>query len=181
MTEANVRTSANHVNTSECHLEVSSQNQISARWSAVLSEQHRQLEKEISDLNQKLSQPQCQILLLDTHLKKLIKAVVLHLELEAFFLAPSLSNGQLPLLRSQQLSQGYLALRHTCDAILNDLHALKLSTGNGGRINREQMQPIRIFLNSIHQRLTEEDQIYSEISQNNSESAYRAGEKNDSL
>jgi len=135
------------------------------RWAGVLTEQHRQLEAEIRSTDQFLARSECNLLQLDTQLKKLLKAVVLHLELEAFFLTPALQNKHFPLHQEQQLAQGYLALKHTCDAILNDVRLLKLSADQRGQITSQQMQPIRIFLASICQRLLQEDQIYSAIDQ----------------
>ncbi len=133
-----------------------------SQWSGTLLAQHRQLESEIAATYQLLAREVCLLLPLDTQLKKLVKGLILHLELEACYLTPSLQNSELTLLQKQQLTQGYSLLQRTCDATLKYLHALKLEFGNG-QVKPQHITHISQFLADISQRLRDEDQVYTTI------------------
>lgn len=132
------------------------------QWSAVLLQQHEQLEIEIASIQRLLKRDSCHLLLLDKPLKKLIKGVVIHLELETCFLVPALHSSELSTEQKYSLTQGYKKLQQTCHNTSEFIHHLKLTKGNR-LINQENNQNIGAFLHEISQRLQDESVIYSRL------------------
>lgn len=131
-----------------------------SQWPEKLMAQHSQLDREINAINTLLTQDVCRLLQLDARLKKLIKGVITHLELEACFLAPILETSDVSPRQKDCLSRGFKALYGTCHATTDYIQALKLASGNG-LVKPEHTIRITKFLTDIKNRLNDEDNIYS--------------------
>ncbi|WP_415885670.1 hypothetical protein ACMXYO_13800 [Neptuniibacter sp. QD37_6] len=134
--------------------------QNNTQWSAVLLTQHKQLEEEIANIQRLLARDFCHLLQLDKALKRLIKGVVIHLDLETCFLVPALQGSELSAQQKLALTQSYKKLQQTCHNTSDYIHHLKLTKGNR-LINMENNLNIQSFLQEISQRLKDEDSIYS--------------------
>ncbi|WP_415889182.1 hypothetical protein ACMXYV_14550 [Neptuniibacter sp. SY11_33] len=134
--------------------------QNNTQWSAVLLTQHKQLEEEIANIQRLLARDFCHLLQLDKALKRLIKGVVIHLDLETCFLVPTLQGSELSAQQKLALTQSYKKLQQTCHNTSDYIHHLKLTKGNR-LINMENNLNIQSFLQEISQRLKDEDSIYS--------------------
>lgn len=62
-----------------------------AEWARVLLHHHRDLRREIEQLRTLVRDPRCRLLQLEARLRRLGRAVSMHLELEACFLEPALA------------------------------------------------------------------------------------------
>ncbi len=122
--------------------------------------QHIQLESEINTISTLVAQGECHLLQLDARLKKLIKGVLTHLELESCFLASVLGSFNLSHQHHVCLTQGFQALEQTCKETVIYLHSLKLALGNGP-VEPEHAVRINQLLHDIHARLESEDIVYS--------------------
>ncbi len=129
-------------------------------WPENLMAQHKQLHIEIEAIHTMLSQPICRLLQLDARLKKLIKGVITHLELESCFLAPVLKTDIISVRKKNSLNQGFQDLYKTCHATTDYIQALKLALGNS-TIESKHSVHISQFLTDIMNRLNDEDVIYS--------------------
>lgn len=131
-----------------------------SQWPEKLMAQHNQLDLEIDAINTLMAQSVCRLLQLDARLKKLIKGVITHLELEACFLTPILEASDVSPQQKDSLSQGFKALYRTCHATTDYIQALKLALGNV-LVKPEHTIRITQFLTDINNRLNDEDVIYS--------------------
>lgn len=131
-----------------------------SQWPEKLMAQHNQLDAEINAINVLLGQDVCRLLQLDARLKKLIKGVITHLELEACFLTPMLVTSNVSAEENDSLSKGFKALYKTCHDTTDYIQALKLELGNG-LAKPEHIIRITNLLANINNRLNDEDAIYS--------------------
>lgn len=138
------------------------QKQQNYQWSAVLLQQHEQLAQEIQGIQRLLERDLCYLLQLDKALKKLIKGVLTHLELETCFIVPGLTGSELSDRQKYALTQGYTQLQQTCHDTSQYLHRLKLTKGNC-LISHDNHLKISHFLQEISQRLQDEDLIYARL------------------
>tara|TARA_R110001583_G_scaffold15007_5_gene62285 strand:- start:2217 stop:2708 length:492 start_codon:yes stop_codon:yes gene_type:complete len=134
-------------------------------WPTTLVAQHLQLDLEIDSIKKMLVQGNSSFIHIETRLRKLTKGLLIHLELEACFLAPILENSDISPSQKNSIKQGYDILSNTCHATSDYLHALKLSCGNA-LIETQQARHIGEFLKEIKNRLSEESAIYLPIKDN---------------
>lgn len=144
-------------------------------WTEILLNQHVQLTEEIGEAKALLQQSDCTLVRLDVRLKKIIKGILTHLELESFFLFPALKASEEMNQYESTLSSSFKSLHNTCIATQRYLHQLKFSYGNS-YVSTEQAGKISHFLEDILQRLTEEDPIYS-LANELASNTYQNGEK----
>lgn len=133
-------------------------------WPETLIAQHSDLNIEINSIDELLSAEGGSLIQLDVRLKRLTKAVLTHLELEAIFLTPSLTANKLPLKQQHYLNQGFADLQTICHATIHYMHSLKLTFGNG-LVTIKQRHRIRHFIAKINKRLNDENIIYSQLIQ----------------
>lgn len=154
--------SMNRATLNQCLIKPTVKSYPLSQWPEILMAQHIQLESEINTISTLVAQDECHLLQLDARLKKLIKGVLTHLELEACFLAPALGSYNLSYQQSDCLNQGFQALEQTCNATASYLHSLKLALGNGS-VEPEHAVCINQLLHDIHARLESEDIVYSTL------------------
>lgn len=133
-------------------------------WPAILMAQHCELDSEIQALKMLLNSNNCNLIQLDVSLKKLTKAVLVHLDLEAQFLVPMLMKTRVFPVQKDSLNDGYIALVEICRATTAYFHSLKLSLGNC-LVSDKQADRIIYFLDEIKNRLNDEDSIYSQMTE----------------
>lgn len=134
----------------------------SNQWPQTLMLQHTQLDAEINTIKTLLTHNQSTFFQLDVHIKKLIKGLIVHLELESYFLSPMAISNSLEEHKLAQLNQGYEALLKTCQDTSDYTHSLKISCGNCS-VNTEQSERLLGFLAAINQRLNDENVIYAQM------------------
>ncbi|MCG6202108.1 hypothetical protein [Psychromonas antarctica] len=133
-----------------------------SKWPETLIAQHSDLDFEIKSVNELLNKNRCSLIQLDVRLKKLTKAVLTHLELEAHFLTPLLAASKVSSMQKSHLNQSFDALFATCRATIEYIHSLKLAFGNGLVTVKQGARIVR-FLDEIKKRLNKEDVIYSQM------------------
>lgn len=133
-------------------------------WAKTLMAQHIELDFEIDVVNALLNTKNCNLIQLDVKLKKLTKAVLTHLELEAQFLVPMLTATKALSQQKNYLNEGFDALFKICRATTDYVHSLKLSFGNC-LVTDNQSERIIYFLDEITNRLNDEDFIYSQMTE----------------
>lgn len=133
-------------------------------WPEILMAQHSELDNEIAMVKSLLNNDHCHLIQLDVRLKKLTKAVLVHLELEAQFLVPMLTKLSVLPAQKKYLNEGFNALVDICSATTAYFHTLKLSFGNG-LVSHQQKQRTTYFLNEIKKRLNDEDYIYTQMTE----------------
>lgn len=133
-------------------------------WAQTLMAQHIELDFEIGAANSLLNTNSCNLIQLDVKLKKLTKAVLTHLELEAQFLVPMLTETKALSQQRNYLNEGFDALFKICRATTDYVHSLKLSFGNC-LVTDSQSERIIYFLDEIKNRLNDEDFIYSQMTE----------------
>ena len=131
-------------------------------WSAILMKQHTQLQQEITIIEDFLSLPSFSPLLLDAKVKRLIKGVKLHLDLESTFLNPALEQTTISAHNKQKLGDGYLALQNLCDQTLSLVKSLTLFPNNR-QLHTEHLPQVKRLLKTIQARLEEEDSTFSQL------------------
>ncbi len=102
-----------------------------ADWSRVLLRHHRDIQTEIEQIVQLLKHPHCHLHRIEARLRRLSRAVLMHLELEACFLDPAVrevsgSDGE----KLLGLRAGYEHLRQVVMATADFLQREKLSHPN---------------------------------------------------
>ena len=137
-------------------------------WAKTLMAQHIELDFEIGVVNSLLNTKSCHLIQLDVKLKKLTKAVLTHLELEAQFLVPMLTESKELSQQKNYLNEGFDALFQICRATTDYVHSLKLSFGNCS-VTDSQSERIIYFLDEIKNRLNDEDFIYSQMTEKGNE------------
>jgi hypothetical protein len=137
---------------------------IYSKWPETLIAQHNDLDFEIKSLNKFINIERCSLIQLDVRLKKLTKALLTHLELEANFLTPILTVSKVSAQQKKYLNQSFDALYTTCRATIEYIHSLKLLPGNA-LVTAEQRDRITLFLDGIKKRLNDEDIIYSHMAE----------------
>ena len=150
----------NKTTVSQYLTESASSSWLLSRWPEKLMTQHNQLDVEINAINALLGQDVCRLLQLDARLKKLIKGVITHLELEACFLTPMLVTSDVSPEEKDSLSKGFKALYRACHDTTDYVQALKLELGNG-LVKPEHIIRITNLLADINNRLNDENAIYS--------------------
>lgn len=133
-----------------------------SKWPEILMAQHIELGFEIDSVNGLLNTKSCNLIQLDVSLKKLTKAVLIHLELEAQFLVPTLASTKVLAQHTNYMSEGFDALFEICQATTVYVHSLKLDFGNC-LVTDKQSEHIAYFLDEIKNRLNDEDVIYSQM------------------
>jgi hypothetical protein len=139
-----------------------SANWFSSKWPETLIAQHSELYFEIESINELLGNNICSLIQLDVRLKKLTKAVLTHLELEANFLTPILILSKVSTKQKDYLNLSFDVLFTTCQATIDYIHSLKLKFGNC-YITVTQSERIINFLDEIKKKLNDEDTIYSQM------------------
>lgn len=129
-------------------------------WSNVLLEQHEQMRAEIQSLEELLKKSSPSTLIVDVKVKKLIRALIMHLDLEANFLYPELLKSQYYSKDCKTLMDGYQCLKNTCHDAKAFIQQLKIKNGNRP-IKVSQIKVILNFIHKIKTRLETEDVIYS--------------------
>lgn len=134
-----------------------------ADWSRVLLRHHRDIQTEIEQIVQLLKHPRCHLHRIEARLRRLSRAVLMHLELEACFLDPAVrevsgSDGE----KLQGLRAGYESLRKVVMATADFLQREKLSHPNL-TLSAEQQDAITHLMNEIHARLEAEDRDYQQF------------------
>lgn len=134
-----------------------------AEWSRVLLQHHRDIQSEIEQVTQLLEKPLCQLHRVEARLRRLSRAVLMHLELEACFLDPAVrkvsgSRGA----KLQELREGYESLRKAVLATADFLQREKLSHANLN-LSTEQQQVITRLMGEIRARLRAEDRDYQQF------------------
>ncbi|PKH57229.1 hypothetical protein CXF83_03110 [Shewanella sp. Choline-02u-19] len=140
----------------------STQDQRVTTWSKVLIAQHIQLKSEITNITSLLSQPTFCIFKLDAKLRRLIKGVKTHLQLEHTFFTPVLSQLNITSNQRHRLTEGYEALFDTCESTAKLVHSLKISLNNTP-LSRSHIKEIEGMFYDIRARLADEDIAYSMI------------------
>jgi len=134
-----------------------------AEWSRVLLRHHRDIQTEIEQIVQLLKHPRCHLHRIEARLRRLSRAVLMHLELEACFLDPAVrevsgTDGE----KLQGLRAGYESLRQAVMATADFLQREKLSHPNL-TLSVEQQAAITHLMNEIHARLETEDRDYQQF------------------
>lgn len=130
-----------------------------AYWPPVLIAQHEQLDDEIQYISDLITKRECRLLQVESRLKKLIKGVFLHLELEESFISKVHQYSEMPSSQYTSLNQGYLALESACNETREYLHKMKLK-GGSRLIEQEHATQIEHLLQRISTVLNDEDDIY---------------------
>lgn len=134
--------------------------QYAATWSGILIKQHLQLMQEIENVSSLLPQTILNWFLLDAKIKRLIKGVKVHLELENTFLSTALSSVDISQVQKKQLIEGYNSLQNTCDKTMTLVRTLMLFPDKENAREEYALQ-VRQLLDELSSRLKEEDVIYS--------------------
>lgn len=134
--------------------------QYAATWSGILIKQHLQLIQEIENVSSLLPQAILNWFLLDAKIKRLIKGVKVHLELENTFLSTALSSVDISQVQKKQLIEGYNSLQNTCDKTMTLVRTLMLFPDKE-KAREEYVLQVRQLLDELSSRLKEEDVIYS--------------------
>ncbi|MCL1089891.1 hypothetical protein G3488_15350 [Shewanella baltica] len=134
--------------------------QYAATWSGILIKQHLQLIQEIENVSSLLPQTILNWFLLDAKIKRLIKGVKVHLELENTFLSTALSSVDISQVQKKQLIEGYNSLQNTCDKTMTLVRTLMLFPDKE-KAREEYVLQVRQLLDELSSRLKEEDVIYS--------------------
>lgn len=142
--------------------------QYAATWFDVLIKQHHQLIQDIESISDFLSQPAIAPLLLDAKIKRLIKGVKVHLELENTFLSPALENIEASKAQKEQLKGGYDSLQSTCEKTM-ELARLLVLYPDKETFKDTYIPQVKLLLEALSSRLEEEDATYSllELSEQN--------------
>lgn len=131
-----------------------------AEWSAVLLQHHRDIRLEIDQIRTSVSAPDCRLHRIEARLRRLGRAVLMHLELESCCLDPAVQThsgrGSEDL---QRLRQGYEGLRRVLESTADFLQREKLSH-HAPVLNGEQQTAILGLLAEIQERLEVEDGYY---------------------
>jgi hypothetical protein len=138
------------------------QHQQVATWSKVLIAQHVQLKSEINHITALLSQPTFCIFQFDAKLRRLIKGVKTHLQLEHEFFTPVLSQLHITSNQKHRLTEGYEALFDTCESTAKLVYSLKFTLKNTA-ISTSHIKEIECMFSDIRARLADEDIAYSMI------------------
>lgn len=131
-------------------------------WPPVLIAQHEQLDEEIQTISDLIAKRECRLLQVESRLKKLIKGVFLHLELEESFISNVQQFSDIPTSQHTSLNQGYVALESACNETRDYLHMLKLK-GGSRLVEQAQAEQINQLLQRISTVLNDEDDIYSTL------------------
>lgn len=134
-----------------------------AEWSRVLLRHHQDIQAELEQVVTLLAQPACHLHRIEARLRRLSRAVLMHLELEACFLDPAVrevagSGGK----KLQELRDGYQSLRRAVMATSDFLQREKLSHPSL-TLSPEQRRAITHLMNEIRARLHTEDQDYQQF------------------
>lgn len=129
-------------------------------WSAILIEHHQDLQLEIELIRSLLDSPASLFLQIEARLRRLGRAVLMHLELEAIFLDPALNQSEeVNASELQLLRLGYDDLRALVESTTRFIHREKqISTSL--QLNSYQLKTIRKLLTEICNRLQLEDEYY---------------------
>ncbi len=131
-----------------------------AEWSQVLLRHHQDIQSEIRQIITLLSQPHCHLHRIESRLRRLGRAVLMHLELEACFLDPAVQEVSGPGGEElQSLRGGYRDLRRAVLATSDFLQREKLSHPSP-ILNSEQQHAITHLMGEIRARLHTEDRYY---------------------
>lgn len=134
--------------------------QYAATWSGILIKQHLQLIQEIENISSLLIQEIFNSLLLDAKIKRLIKGVKVHLELENTFLSTALSSVEISQVQKKQLIVGYDSLKNTCDKTMTLARTLMLFPDKE-KVKVKYVLQVKKLLDELSSRLKQEDVIYS--------------------
>ncbi|WP_260294189.1 hypothetical protein [Sedimenticola hydrogenitrophicus] len=134
-----------------------------AAWSQVLLRHHQDIQTEIEQVATLLAQPLCHLHRIEARLRRLSRAVLMHLELEACFLDPAVrevsgSGGA----KLQALRDGYESLRRAVMATADFLQREKLSHPSL-TLSTEQQHAITRLMDEIRARLRAEDRDYQQF------------------
>jgi hypothetical protein len=134
--------------------------QYAANWSSILIKQHIQLKLDIENITKLLAQPSYCVLQLDAKIKRLVKGVKVHLQLEHTFLSPALEKTGATKGQKKALVEGYYLLHETCDKTTKLACSLMLHP-NEEQLKSKHITQIKQTLHEIASRIAEEDTFYS--------------------
>lgn len=134
-----------------------------AEWSRVLLRHHQDIQTEIEQIIHWLKHPFCHLHRIEARLRRLSRALLMHLELEACFLDPAVreisgDDGE----KLQGLRDGYESLRQAVLATADFLQREKLSHPSL-ILSAEQQNAITHLMNEIQARLRAEDRDYQQF------------------
>lgn len=131
-------------------------------WAKVLIAQHVQLKSEMNNITARLSQGSLCIFQLDAKLRRLIKGVKIHLQLENEFFIPVLWQINITLDQKNKLTEGFGVLFETCESTVRLINSLKISLSHAP-LKKSHIQEIECMFDDIRVRLADEDIVYSMI------------------
>ncbi|MCW8883384.1 MAG: hypothetical protein OQK92_13755 [Sedimenticola sp.] len=134
-----------------------------AEWSRVLLQHHRDIQTAIDQIITLLAQPLSHLHRIEALLRRLSRAVLMHLELEACFLEPAMQTvpdpgGE----KLQSLRDGYKNLRRAVMTATDFLQREKLRHPDL-TLSAEQQKVITHLVNDIGTRLQVEDPLYQQF------------------
>lgn len=129
-------------------------------WPEILIAQHKQIKREISRLRILLQQVEPCYFQLSSLLKKITKALKMHLQLEANFLTPYLALTAVTSNHRIRLNEGFDALRKATFEVLSVMRAL-VNQPEYNPNHKHSIQAIEHYLLEVELRLSDEDLVYS--------------------
>jgi len=133
------------------------------QWAPVLLQHHRDLRREIGRLRALVQDPGCRLLQLDARLRRLGRAVSMHLELEACFLEPTLMRQEgAPGAALLALRQGYADLQQLLRQSADFVQREKLSCASVHLSRAQRAATVRLLVR-VGRRLRQEDAPYRRL------------------
>ena len=129
-------------------------------WPEILMSHHTQINQEILMFRNMLHQADSCVITLDSMLKKITKAIKMHLQLEANFLAPFLDQSAITSNHRIRLNEGFESLNQATFKVLS---ASRSMVNDYDHLTRPEhlVRVIEQYLNEIEMRLSDEDLVYA--------------------